>query len=124
MTHHVNWIQLEYLVNKIVENIPQGVSNVYGIPRGGLVAAVMISHITGLPFSDSISESTLIVDDIYDTGETMEPYLKEGYHCATLFSKHNVDNLIVGKYLLHDDNWVVFPWENKQLIGNNIDVRI
>ena len=45
---------------------------VYGFPRGGLCLAVALSHSLCLPLLDEPKNNSLIVDDIYDTGYTLE----------------------------------------------------
>jgi hypoxanthine phosphoribosyltransferase len=56
----------------------------------------------------------LIVDDIYDTGKTIE-WIKNNYHecefdSMVLITKQNIDNLIFGKRV-SQDKWVTFFWE-------------
>ena len=49
------------------------IRNIYGIPRGGLIIATVLSHILNIPVithERNINEDTLIVDDISDTGKT------------------------------------------------------
>src|SRR3989344_4282931 len=69
---------------------------VYGIPRGGLVLAVCLSHrlkiehLTLHPTSEQVDvgfKSILIVDDIADTGKTLENFRHAGFFIVTLF-KH------------------------------------
>ena len=45
---------------------------VYGFPRGGLCLAVALSHSLELPLLDEPKNNSLIVDDIYDSGYTLE----------------------------------------------------
>lgn len=55
----------------------QNFDSVYGIPRGGLVTAVLLSHRLNLPLKLKIEElngKTLIVDDISDSGKTLEKF--------------------------------------------------
>ena len=43
-------------------------SGVYGFPRGGLCLSVAISHLLTIPFLSEPIPSSLIVDDVYETG--------------------------------------------------------
>ena len=66
-----------------------------GIPRGGYIIAVYLSHYFDLTWMDfenfrkfqkySNKESVLIVDDIADTGNTLKGFNK--FDCATLYYK-------------------------------------
>ena len=49
--------------------------SIFGIPRGGLVLAVKLSHLLDIPLvlnREDITGHTLIVDDIADSGGTLE----------------------------------------------------
>ena len=54
------------------------INSIYGIARGGLVLAVLLSHRLQLPIveKDGINLRTLIVDDISDSGETLLEFEK------------------------------------------------
>jgi GTP cyclohydrolase I len=59
----------------------------------------------------------LVVDDIYDSGRTLAPFLKEGYTCAVLVEtkregRQSPKGLISASERWNQD-WVVFPWEAK-----------
>lgn len=107
----------------------KGYKLIYGIPRGGLIPAIMLSHSTGIPVIVSqafppVPDKTkiLVVDDIFDTGETINRCLKD---CSVFTSNVNVmcpivrvnvtnDYEDVVSYFdkeLYDDRYVVFPWE-------------
>ena len=87
-------------------------SGVYGIPRGGLCLAVALSHKLKLKLISKPIKNSLIVDDIYETGITLNPLKDiEGAMFFVLFSKikptwWNSVNMATNK------EWIVFPWEN------------
>ena len=98
-------------------------TGVYGFPRGGLVLAVMISHRMGIPLLMSPSKGCLIVDDICDSGETLLHYMKNSsalnkpdYAITTMVYKEN--DLVTPDYYwgIKKDEWIVFPWEDKECI--------
>lgn len=51
-------------------------SGVYGLPRGGLILAVMLSHSLHIPLLAAPDKECLIVDDICDSGESLLHYIK------------------------------------------------
>ena len=85
---------------------------IYGIPRGGLCLAVALSHHLKIPLLDSAQDNCLIVDDIYDSGKTLEKY--KNYKNATYFvliSKKSptwFDSYIT----MNNKEWIIFAWED------------
>jgi hypoxanthine phosphoribosyltransferase len=92
-------------------------SGIYGVPRGGLCLAVALSHKLKINLISEPKKNSLIVDDIYETGTTLNTFKDiEGATFFVLFSKiaptwwNTVD-------LSDKREWIVFPWEN------NVDVQ-
>jgi hypoxanthine phosphoribosyltransferase len=99
------------------------IKQIYGIPRGGLVVAVKLSHLLNIPLitdTFKIDDLTLIVDDLTDSGEKLsnvaeyeERWAHTGF-TATLFhnggSKVNPDFWVEWK----PKGWVQFPWETEE----------
>lgn len=114
------WKQFESDCGKLADIIKQSsrkIDSLYGIPRGGLVLAVRLSHKLGLPLiihHANIGENTLIVDDIADTGDTMVEFLgRKKYLTATLF--YNSSSKYTPAYFCRKKvGWVVFPWEEEK----------
>ena len=100
---------VEYIANKC-EFLK--FSGIYGIPRGGLCLAVALSHKLNLKLIQKPIKNSLIVDDVYETGLTLDPLRDiEGAMFFVLISKKkptwwNTVNLSKEK------DWIVFPWEN------------
>ena len=84
---------------------------VYGIPRGGLILAVLLSHKLELPMLLAPTSKSLVVDDIADTGKTLQHFHDIGTFIVTLY--YHQQSLIMPSLWLHEkgDKWVVFPWE-------------
>lgn len=89
-----------------------------GVPRGGLVLAVYLSHYFDKPLvrSQEIDETTLVVDDNVVTGDTLAPYWKLGCLTAALLVNPNAALIehaqTVGFfYARTTPEWPVFPWE-------------
>ena len=63
-------------------------SGIYGVPRGGLCLAVALSHKLKINLISEPIKNSLIVDDIYETGMTLNNFKDiEGAMFFVLFSK-------------------------------------
>ena len=124
----LSWNDIEVLVDNLAEQINKMDKKpfyIYGVPRGGAIPAVWLSHKTGIDYyqlnSAQISKTAdlshiLIVDDICDSGETIKK-LKENFpkcQIATLYYKETAIDKpdIYGEISTYD--WLYFPWENQQ----------
>ena len=116
------------IAKEIKEQFDVNELQLYGIARGGLIPATIISHILGIrlkmldvysyknqsqgnivnnsPIMIDSTKPTVLIDDIYDTGNTYL-YLSKNY----LFDKFYT---IIDKREkeFNNDNWYVFPWED------------
>ncbi len=95
---------------------------VTGVPRGGLIPAVILSHKFNIPFigleaatlfPKTIKKNIILIDDISDSGKTLEQLDKHGFTTGTLAVRDTTTYLpnITGE-TIYDDTWLVFPWEN------------
>ena len=104
---------VEYIANKCKK---LEIAGIYGIPRGGLCLAVALSHKLKVKLISEPINNSLIVDDVYETGFTLNPLRKvEGAMFFVLFSKKeptwwNAVNISQKK------EWIIFPWENSENI--------
>jgi len=113
-----SWEQLERDVDFLVKQLKFASythKNIYGVPRGGLVLAVILSHQLKLPLiltASKISNQTLIIDDISDTGKTLKKIMKKGSTVVTLWTTPHT-KVVPDFYanVLKKDEWVVFPFE-------------
>ncbi len=119
------------LMNQLVKKIKsskeyESIKYVYGIIRGGLPIAVHLSHYLGVPLFEqnlfsletifTINPSNiLIVDDICDTGRTLEKY--KDFKTATLFYKERA-SVMPDFYVEVVEKWQIFPWERRDEISN------
>ncbi len=100
---------------------------ILGIPRGGLVLATMLSYRLDLPLmvegygpTTHWDSKILVVDDIADTGKTLERVVKNLPH-STVFAMHYHQQSVIEPYAwLYEkkDEWIVYPWEGN--IENSI----
>ena len=109
----LSWADVQELVDKLCKKINSELPNidsVYGIPRGGLIPATLISHKLNLPYVSKITSNTLVVDDICDSGVTIS--VCGGDFTATLYHKPNdvATPTIFGEEII-TSKWVIFPWE-------------
>lgn len=117
MKEEVTWEEVELGCQKIAKFLKltkMKIKNIYGIPRGGLIPAVRLSHLLNKPLiirEEEISKETLIVDEIVDTGKTVKKYLENGYTVVSLF--YNISKSKPPMYwvFVKEDKWIVFPWE-------------
>jgi len=114
---YLTWGDIEHLVDNLAKQLENhGFNSIYGMPRGGLIPTVMISHRLGIPLIDKLggletSRYTLVIDDICDTGET----LKEIYwKTATLHYKpHSIYVPDFYAKEIPNNQWINYPWEHE-----------
>jgi len=111
---YLDWDEIqncvEILCTKIFMDYPN-IDSVMGLPRGGLIPAVLISHQLGLPFVLHPGKNTIVVDDINDTGHTLSEapgaYWAVLHHKPTSKFKPDLYAREVGP------EWIVYPWERE-----------
>ena len=95
---------------------------IYGFPRGGLCLAVALSHSLGIPLLDEPKNNSLIVDDIYDTGYTLERIKNlKGTEAYVWISKKKPTWWKAYKYT-KEKEWILFPWENINSVNKDKDL--
>lgn len=121
MKKYVTWQEVESFIDYLCENLPENISGVYGLPRGGLVFAVMLSNRLHIPMLGAPVKGCLVVDDICDTGESLIHYQNnssgdgKGYLIATMYYKDNRLAVKPDYYMrIKQNDWIVFPWEEKE----------
>ena len=125
---YITWKQVEQGIDTIVKDLLEHteIDYVVGIPRGGLIIAVMISHRLGVKHMtidhlekleefdlDIDKKRILIVDDISDSGQTLKRFRKD-YTTATLDVRNTT--IAVPQFYanwLDNADWIVYPWERK-----------
>ena len=124
---YIDWEDFGIAIDELVEEINSSVypmyDGVYGFPRGGLPVAVALSHKLRIPFInniDDVTDDTLIVDDINDTGKTLKN-ISIFNDIATIYSApwSIVNPTFFVRYKVLKDSWIIFPWENDNEGDNN-----
>ena len=109
----LSWGNIEVLVNILCEKIKLDmlpINSVHGLKRGGYIPAVMISHKLKLPYSEAVHIDTLIIDDICDSGKTLEN--APGLYNAVLHYKPHTSSVVPTLWASEvGDEWIVYPWE-------------
>jgi len=113
MTKYFTWSEFDKSVDYIAYQCKKlKLSGIYGVPRGGLCLAVALSHKLNVHLIEKPIKSSLIVDDVYETGITLSNFKNiEDVNFFVLVSKKkptwwNAVNLSL------KEEWIVFPWEN------------
>tara|TARA_R110001606_G_scaffold17171_4_gene67299 strand:+ start:186 stop:1025 length:840 start_codon:yes stop_codon:yes gene_type:complete len=94
----ITWEQVYYRLKEATKGLPKD-TKYYGVPRGGQIVAGMTGNAV-----DTIEEADVIIDDLIDSGTTMEKYLKYGKTFIALIDKR----------IELQGEWLVFPWEVKE----------
>lgn len=119
MKEFVSWNVIDEAVTDIAFHLKQtnkDFKGVYGIPRGGLILAVMLSHKLDLPLimsKEELDENSIIIDDIADTGKTLLDFTEYESYVVTIHEHEQ--SLIKPDYSVLDkgDKWIVYPWETE-----------
>ena len=113
----LDWEEIDRLVNilceKIITEIPS-IDSVMGLPRGGLIPAVMVSHRLGLPLVTLPEPHTLVIDDIADSGVTLTN--APGIYTAVLHYKPHTSVFKPDLYSVEykGDDFLQYPWETDE----------
>ena len=111
--------QMTIAAKEVMDHIH--IDAIYGIPRGGLVLGVCLSHALDLPLISTSAitngkhKNILVVDDIADTGETLINLSKTVDRETSLFyTLHYDENSTFEPDFYYAGNsgfWISYPWE-------------
>jgi hypoxanthine phosphoribosyltransferase len=116
----LTWQHIEEDVNRIylhATTLTTAISGIYGVPRGGLIPAIMLSHRLNFPLLSAPAAGCIIIDDIADTGKTLEQFGRYNNGpalIATLVHKKSCgfsSPVYFSARIIDTDAWVIFPWE-------------
>jgi uncharacterized protein len=134
---YCTWQEVEVLVEQLADNIQRlgkKYDTILAITNGGIVPARLIARelniddIQFIPIRNKKllkkemrpllqGKKYLIVDEIYDTGNTFSILLDSlsgfDFAFAFLMSRYRNSNAMVVAKILNHDRYVVFPWERK-----------
>lgn len=118
----ITWNQVQEYITTLVSYIKKKdlkFSGVYGIPRGGVILATMLSYKLSIPLLMAPTKDCIIVDDIADSGRSLLHYTVND----TQFNKYFITTMVFHErsvvtpdfYLYNkEDKWIKFPWENEE----------
>ena len=114
----LTWGEFDACVQVIANSCREkNLSGVYGFPRGGLCLAVAISHALNIPFLSTPLPRSLVVDDVYETGQTLDE-IRTIPNLTTFvwISKVEPDwwNAVE---VASSKEWLLFPWENDEFVS-------
>lgn len=125
----ISWEQYQKDIYALADKIDaRDFDYVVGIPRGGLVAAVVLSHKLGLPLKYiEMAESgsrVLVVDDLVETGDTLTKTLYKlkskniSYKFAAIYLKGKWFTKTVDYYveIKNEEDWILHPFENREQV--------
>jgi len=113
-------------VARLASQLPPD-AKLWGIPRNGTIISGLLAHqrddLRLHPFEpqgmlSGDPKTIVIIDDIYDTGRTLKPYMEQGFQVATLFYRNHVPRETTDRphfwaSCVKTEHWLVFPWEKK-----------
>ena len=142
----ITWEEYRTAVEKLCKKIVSSktkFSVIVGLTRGGLIPAVILSHSSGiqmfafdphwlhsdgtarqqvqLPIDPAVTRSILVIDDISDSGKTLDKVSK--FFTARGFNVETAAVFINSKTTCHTPNysvmdskkqWIVFPYEKSE----------
>ena len=113
----ITWDYIETAIDNIASQVKSSgldIQHIYGMPRGGLIPAVMLSHKLDIPLLKTgmiLNNKILIIDDICDSGLTLHKYK---IPTATIHTKKTASVQPMFYYEVADENtWCYYPWERK-----------
>ena len=109
----ITWDDVDRFIYQLIEyilNNKKKYTGVYGVPRGGLVLAVILSYRMNIPLLTAPCPGCLVIDEIAATGATLQNYNKR-YDIAVMhYFKDSQINIIFCDQEITDE-WTVYPWE-------------
>lgn len=110
----INWTKVGRMIESLAKNVKntgEVYDGVFGLPRGGLTIASALAYKLDLPILAFPTKNSLVVDDISDTGKSLQNLKYK--HIACLFTTNWTITIpyfhISRKESKHD--WITFPWE-------------
>jgi len=119
LTHEQCYVQLNEVLVTINEHIdtPYAALKIFPVPRGGVPVAYMIkNHFSIAEIVSSAQDADIIIDDLIDSGATMERYAEQWPEKPFL--------ALIDKRKQYVGEWIVFPWEQGETDTSADDIPI
>ena len=112
----LTWSQFDLAVEEMTSRFAShSFIGVYGVPRGGLCFAVALSHSLSLPWLTEPKDGCLVVDDVYETGQTLRAIREKVDATFVVWMSKCSPEWWNTATTVSSDQWLVFPWENLAL---------
>ena len=110
----LSWVEFDQAVQSLVEQMSSAsFAGVYGVPRGGLCLAVALSHALERPLLAEPQPDALIVDDVYETGRTLEAlHTRFPKASFVVWVSKRPPQWWDAVVVTDSSEWLLFPWEN------------
>lgn len=105
---------------RATEYFRAGYDSIYAIPRGGVPIGILLSDELDLPLVEKPTDKSLIVDDLVDSGRTLEQY--KDYDTAVLYIKPHSPKPVYFQEVL--DGWIEFPYEKTEDDEQSVITRL
>lgn len=116
----VSWNSIVQYIQALCEYLREHdikATGVYGIPRGGLILATLLSYTLDIPLLQAPAKNCIIIDDTADSGRTLQHYVPNDtqdnkYFITTMFyCERSCVEPDFYMYVNNDNKWIDFPWE-------------
>lgn len=101
-------------IDELSEKAAGKYTGVYGIPRGGLILAVLYSYKNNIPLLLAPQPGCLVIDDDIGTGLTIQAYVGK-YDTAVMYSR---PECLVKPTYIHNyydnETYKVFAWNDME----------
>lgn len=113
--YKISWEMVQQMVKQLARHIPGW--RVYGVPRSGSIVAALLTY-CGCGLTNSV-DAIVIVDDIADTGKTLDLYDKP---TAVLVVRQGCKPMpTYWSMMLATSEYILFPWEDEKEAQKKID---
>jgi len=99
MKKYISWEEVYNRCKSLKDRVTAKNLKYYGVPRGGQIVAGILGNAV-----DNVEDCDIIVDDLIDSGATLERYKKYNKPFEALIDKR----------IEYNNEWLVFPWEIKE----------
>ena len=99
MKTYISWQEVFQRADSLKNRLTAKNLKYYGVPRGGQIVAGILGSAV-----DKVEDCDIIVDDLIDSGATLERYKKYNKPFEALIDKR----------IEYNNEWLVFPWEIKE----------
>jgi len=114
----LSWAEFDQAIEWITDRyVDHSFTGVYGVPRGGLCLGLALSHSLHIPLLMEPKEGCLVVDDVYETGQTLTAVRDQVNSICVVWVSKSPPTWWDAATTVVSEEWLLFPWENAELAG-------